>query len=176
MVARRGGEVSADPAVVGRVLRAVVLLVLAVSAIAFTAADVHHDQIVSGLRTDGVSVTVTVTSCLGELGGSGSNAAGYRCFGTYSVDGRSYHGTLPGSSLLGPGTQIRLLTLPGDPSLLAAGPGSSSWTVFLVPAALLAAFLGLLAQTVRPLKSRGRRSVTQLPSTCRSPASTSTTA
>src|SRR5579862_3147188 len=42
------------------------------------------------LKSHGISVVVTVANCVGNLGGSGSNAAGYTCQGIYRVDGVRY--------------------------------------------------------------------------------------
>ena len=101
---------------------------LAVLAVAFTVAGVHHNSQIDRLRTQGVVVSVTVTGCQGQLGGSGSNVAGYSCRGTFTLDGRShtvtvdagtlenvaYTATAPGSTLtvqlFGSATQYENLT------------------------------------------------------------------
>ena len=57
--------------------------------------------------------------CLGVLGGSGSNAAGYSCRGTFVLDGQRYSDTIPGDTLLAPGTTVRLVTVESDPGLIA---------------------------------------------------------
>ena len=49
--------------------------------IVFTLVGIHTNQQNDRLRNDGVPVTFTVAGCLGLLGGSGSNAAGYSCHG-----------------------------------------------------------------------------------------------
>lgn len=103
----------------------------------------------SSLAHHGVPVTVTVTSCLGEVAGSGSNIAGYACTGTYVVDGRRYTESIPGNTLLRSGSTIRGITVLGDPGLLST-PGAvatqkATWTVFIVPTILLIVLLAAVA-------------------------------
>lgn len=43
------------------------------------------------LKTRGIPVAITVTNCAGNIGGSGSNSAGYTCHGDYIVGGVTYH-------------------------------------------------------------------------------------
>ena len=72
-------------------------MTLAVLVVVFTVAGVHKNSQINRLRHDGVPVTVTVTNCLGLMGGSGSNAAGYSCTGTFTIDGTRYTESLPGT-------------------------------------------------------------------------------
>ena len=65
-----------------------------------------------------------MTACLGQLGGSGSNAAGYQCRGSFTIDGRHYNEIIPGTTLLPLGTTVRGVIDPGDPALIStAGSG-----------------------------------------------------
>jgi hypothetical protein len=98
------------------------------------------------LKHDGVVVDVTVTTCIGSLGGSGSNAASYTCSGTFTVDGRTFTEVIGGvSAYVEPGTAISAVVDPGHPADLSATVPTTSWTVFLPPLIVfaLAVLLGL---------------------------------
>jgi hypothetical protein len=137
----RGAGVEVDACRAGRVAAGVCLAALAVSVIALFAAGVHKNAQITGLRTHGVQVQVTVTGCMGLLGGSGSNAAGYTCRGTYTMDSVRYDEVIPGDTLRPPGMTLRGVTVPGDPSLLSTirivDAEHASWSVFVLPAILL---------------------------------------
>jgi hypothetical protein len=127
----------------------------------FTVAGVHSNNHTDELHDHGVPVTVTVTGCLGLLGGSGSNAAGYACHGTYVLDGRRSTVSLPGTSFHRPGSTIPSLAVPDDPALVS--PDSvidhqhSSAGVFVLPAVLGAILLALIGVIV--WRYRARRGV-----------------
>ena len=84
-----------------------------------------------------------MTTCLGQLGGSGSNAAGYQCRGSFTIDGRHYNEVIPGNTHRPLGTTVRGGDRPGRPGLISTTgrwPASSaSWRVFLLPIVLAAA-------------------------------------
>ena len=125
---------------VGQVVIGIVLATLAILAVVFTVVGVHTNQQDDRLHHDGVPVTFTVTGCLGLLGGSGSNAAGYSCHGTYTLGGHRYSERLPGNSFHRPGSTVAAIAVPGDPALVS--PASivatehSSASVFVLPAIL----------------------------------------
>jgi hypothetical protein len=132
--------------------------VAAVTVVLFAAA-VHENSRITSLRRHGVPVEVTVTKCLGALGGSGSNAAGYSCRGTFVLDGRSYTETIPGNTLLAPGTMIQLVAVEGDPGIMAtfqqAESEHASWGVFILPTVLLVVLASLItAIAVRIRRNR----------------------
>ena len=134
---------------VGQVVIGIVLVTLAVLAIVFTIVGIHTNQQDDRLHHDGVPVTFTVTGCLGLLGGSGSNAAGYSCRGTYTLDGNHYAGVqLPGDSFHRPGSTVASIAVPGDPALVS--PASivatehSSAGAFVLPAVLAGTLLLLV--------------------------------
>lgn len=130
---------------VGRVVIGLVLATLAILVIAFTVVGVQKNHQIDELRGQGVPVTVTVTSCLGLLGGSGSNDAGYACHGSYSLDGHRYTEPLPGNVLRRPGSTVAAVAVPDDPALVSpsamVASEHSSTNVFVLPAVLLAVLL-----------------------------------
>ena len=93
----RGAGVNYDARKVGQVVVGLCLVTLAVLVVVFTVAGVHRNSQINELHHDGVPVTVTVTNCIGLMGGSGSNAAGYSCSGSFTVHGTHYTESLPGS-------------------------------------------------------------------------------
>jgi hypothetical protein len=156
----RGAGVQVNGRRVGQVALGIVLATLAVLAIVFTVVGVHTNQQDDRLHNDGVPVTFTVTGCLGLLGGSGSNAAGYSCHGTYTSEGVRYHEQLPGNSFHRPGSTVAAVAVPGDPALVS--PASivatehSSTGVFVLPAVLLIALVVLAALPVVLRRRRQR--------------------
>jgi hypothetical protein len=156
----RGAGVSVDGRRVGQVAIGIVLVTLAVLAIVFTIVGSHTNQQDDRLHHDGVPVTFTVSGCLGLLGGSGSNAAGYSCRGTYTLDGKRYSGVqLPGDSFHRPGSTVAAIAVPGDPALVS--PASivatehSSAGAFVLPV-VLAAILVVLVVLLLLLRRRRR--------------------
>jgi hypothetical protein len=137
----RGAGVSVDGRRAGRVVVGVCLVAMTVLVVVLFVAGADKNAQITRLRLHGVPVEVTVTKCLGLLGGSGSNAAGYACRGSYTVDGRHYNEAIPGNSLLPPGATIRGVTDPGDPALIstvdAVAVQHASWRVFILPTILL---------------------------------------
>jgi hypothetical protein len=145
----RGASVQIDPRRIVAALTALVMVTLAVLAVVLTVAGLHQNQQIDRLRQHGVPVTVTVTGCLGLLGGSGSNAAGYSCRGTYSLSGHRYTESLPGNAFHRPGDTVRAVAVPGDPALVSPlsvlDREHSSGGVYVLPAVLTAVLLALVA-------------------------------
>ena len=119
----RGAGVNYDARRVGQVVGGLILVTLAALVVVFTVAGVHKNSQINRLHHDGVPVTVTVTSCLGLMGGSGSNAAGYSCTGSFTVDGHRYTESLPGIGFHQVGS-----TLPAEwcPAIRLSCPRSAS--------------------------------------------------
>ena len=126
--------------------------------VVFTVAGIHSNNQIDALHDQGVPVTVTVTGCLGLLGGSGSNAAGYSCHGSYTIGGHRYTESLPGTAFHRPGSTIPAVAVPGDPALLSplsvVDRQRSSAGVFVVPAVLAGVLLALVGVIVRWHRSR----------------------
>jgi len=146
---------------VGRVAAVVGLVALATTVLVLFVAAAHKNDQITTLHRHGVGVEVTVTTCAGLMGGSGSNAAGYACRGTFKLDGVRYEEAVPWASLNPPGTTLRAVTVPGDPALLATvgelrGEHASP-RVFIIPALLLGVLVVLLAVLVLKTRRAPRR-------------------
>jgi hypothetical protein len=139
----RAGSVDIDARRIGRAIGVLLLAALIVVGIVLAVAGAQKNNQINRLRQDGVPVTITVSSCLGLLGGSGSNAAGYTCRGTFTAAGHRYTEGIPGDTLYPPGTTIRAVRVPGDPALVTPvtvlATQQASGRVYLLPAILLAA-------------------------------------
>jgi hypothetical protein len=126
----------------------VTLVVLAVVTVVLFVAGADKNAQQSSLSRDGVPVSVTVTHCLAEMGGSGSNLTGYACTGTYTVDGTKYTESIPGNALHDPDSTVRGVTVPGNPSLLSTADivraQPPSWKVFIVPTILAVVLVALV--------------------------------
>ena len=149
----RGATVSFNPRRVMQGALAVVMVTLAITAVVLTAAGLHSNDQINRLHTQGQPVTVTVTGCLGLLGGSGSNAAGYSCHGTYQTDGHTYLEQLPGSTFYRPGTKVPSIAVPADPALVSpvgiVNAQQASGDVFVVPVILGVVLLAMIAVLLR---------------------------
>jgi hypothetical protein len=155
-----GAGLTVDTRRVGRVIVVLLLLTLAVLVVILYVAGFHKNTQISRLRQDGVAVAIRVSGCRGLLGGSGSNAAGYTCRGSFTLGGHRYNEALPGDALHPPGTILRGVSVPGDPALVttvgALATEQSSAKVFILPTilavvlAVSVAALILRRRTVRP--------------------------
>jgi hypothetical protein len=154
----RGAGVQIDGRRLAQVFLGIVLATLAVLVVVFAVVGAHKNHQIDELHDQGVAVAVTVTSCQGLLGGSGSNGAGYACRGSYVLDGHHYDEQLPGTALHAPGTVIRAVAVPADPALVSpvsvVDSERSSASVFVLPAVL---FVVLVAIVVVVLLRRRRR-------------------
>jgi hypothetical protein len=127
---------------------AVGLLVFAVAIVVSVLSASNDNARIERMKTHGIPVSVTVTGCAGNLGGSGSNGAGYTCRGTYAIGRTTYH-ELIGSmaTFAAAGTVVRGVVDPSHEGtvVLASAVASSraSSGAYLRPA-LLADVLVLL--------------------------------
>ena len=149
----RGARVEVDPRRARRLIVGVLLVALVVVAVVLLVAGVKKNDQESSLRHHGVPVLVTVTGCTGLLGGSGSNAAGYACKGTYTFGGHHFDQSIPGTELLHPGQVVRGVIVSSDPALLStpaavAGQRTSD-NVYIAPFILLLVFLIVLVGALR---------------------------
>lgn len=151
----------ADGRRVGHVVVGVGLVALAVLAVVLFVAGAQKNAQISRLRQSGVIVHVTVTGCLGLMGGSGSNLVGYECKGTFTIDGHRYNEAIPGNAFHPPGATLRDVAVPDDPALVSTIQGVAtshpSGRVFVLPTILLV-ILGLLVGAVDVRRRRVRRS------------------
>jgi hypothetical protein len=156
----RGAGVNYDARRVGHVAIGLCLVTLVTLVIIFTIAGVHRNNQISELHNDGVPVTVTVTHCLGLMGGSGSNAAGYSCTGTYSIHGTRYTESLPGTAFHNIGSTVPATAVPNDPALVSPDKilksEHTTFNVFILPLVLLAVLALLVALIVRVRRRRAR--------------------
>ena len=138
----RGAGVDVDPRRAGQLVLGVALVALAVVAVVLLVAGIQKNAQSDSLQHHGVAVDVTVSGCSGLLGGSGSNAAGYRCQGSYTFGGRHYERDIPGNSSVRRGDGHPRGDHAGrsgplsTPAMVAAQ--QASWRVYLVPAILFA--------------------------------------
>ncbi len=160
MTRLRGAAVEVDSRRAAQAIIAVLLATLAATASVLTVAGADRNAQIDQLRRSGVPVAITVTGCRGDLGGSGSNAAGYTCQGTFRLAGRSYPMSIPGLGHQVPGSKLRGVAVPGDPALVTTATvlagARASWRVFLVPVVLWAV-LALLASALVLRRRRRRR-------------------
>jgi hypothetical protein len=148
----RGAPVQVNARRAAVVASVVVLTALLGASVALFVSGARKNSQVNDLRDHGIAVEVTVTSCRGLLGGSGSNPVGYTCQGTYVVGDRRYRQTLPTDALYAAGAHVTLVAASDDPALLSTralvAARRASWRVFLVPSVLLIVFLGALGWLV----------------------------
>jgi hypothetical protein len=146
---RGAGVGEVDVRRLGQAALAAALIGLAVLAVFLYAAGARKNSQIDQLRHRGVPVAITVTGCVGQLGGSGSNAAGYACRGAFTLGGHRYVEAIPGSSRYDPGATLRGVAVPGDPALVttaAALAGEhASGRVYLLPSVLAAVALATAA-------------------------------
>lgn len=148
----RGAGVNYNARKVGQVVIGLCLATLAVLAVVFTVAGIHNNSQINKLRHDGIPVTVTVTKCLGLMGGSGSNAVGYSCTGSFTIHGTRYTETLPGTGHHDRGSAVPAKAVPSDPALVSPisvlRSEHSSLSVFILPLVLLVVLALLIALIV----------------------------
>jgi hypothetical protein len=162
----RGARVEVDVGRAARVVSGVCLAAIAVTAIILLIAGIQKNQQITSLQQHGVPVRVTVSNCIGLMGGSGTNVAGYACTGTYTVNGHSYQEAIPGTALHQPGSIVQGVTVPGDPRLLStpgqvAGDRASS-RVFIAPAVLLVGLVVLVGIVIRRRSHRAQVEATSM--------------
>jgi len=153
----RGASAAVDVRRLGPVLAGAGLAALAILVVALFWAGARHNSRIDRLRDDGLPVTASAAQCRGLMGGSGSNPAGYECTGSYVLDGRRFEVTLPDGALHARGSAVALITVPGDPGLLATPAAvraaRTSIGVYVLPAVLLVVLAALSAGAGAALRS-----------------------
>jgi hypothetical protein len=142
---------------IGQILALIGLVTLVVLVVVFALAGAHRNSQISNLRTNGVTVDMKVSGCLVQIGGTGSNPAGYRCQGTLAVNGHRYTEPIPGLTHYAEGQVIHVVVVPTDPALLATVHDLSrehtSASVYVLPIilflALVLLFVGLVFERRR---------------------------
>jgi hypothetical protein len=124
------------------IAQSVCLVAIGIASIVLFVVGAHQNAQITELRQQGIPVVVTVTSCRGQLGGSGSNDVGFTCTGNYTVGGRRYVQDIPDGTQHAAGAQIQGVTVRSDPNLLStpsivAGERASAG-VYILPAVLSA--------------------------------------
>jgi hypothetical protein len=142
-----------------------VLLVFAVVIVASFVSTANSNARIDRLKLHGIPVTVTVDSCFGNLGGSGSNVSSYTCHGDYVVRG-VHHEQVIGSltSFTRAGATVRGIVDPShvDTVMLAKAvkTSSASSSAYVIEGILSLVFVGLtlvfLRVTRRNLSPRAR--------------------
>lgn len=159
VAAMRGGDaVGVAPrawVVVGALGLLVVGALLVISAISAA----NDNARITRMKDHGVAVTAVVQSCVGNLGGSGSNAANYTCRGRYVVAGTAYDEVIGAmSTFAAPGSHVAAVADPSRPSTIELGTAvasvTASWRAYVAPGLLGLALLALLAGFVRLVRRR----------------------
>jgi hypothetical protein len=154
----RGAAVDVDVPRAARVIVVILLTALAAIIASLFVADANTNAEITSLQRHGVPVEMTVTGCNALLGGSGSNAAGYRCRGSFDLDGHRYQETVPDDALHAVGAEVTVIAAENDPGLIAtvhqASSERASWSRFTVPTALLIALIVSLVAIFHRRKSR----------------------
>jgi hypothetical protein len=157
---QRGEERPANVRRLGEVVVAIVAVALLALSATFFATGAQHNATLSDIEHHGVRVTVTVTSCTGLLGGSGSNGAGYTCKGSFTLDHERYESALPDNAAHGAGDKVVDVTPADNPGHLST---LSAWRtdrpsarVYIPPIVLGVAGLLAAALLVRSVVRRRR--------------------
>jgi uncharacterized membrane protein len=156
----RGASVQVDAQRVGRLFIGLGAVALVTFATVFLFVGLSKNNQITQLQRAGVAVEARVSGCLGELGGTGSNAAGYSCKGSFTLDGNNYQVTIPGDALRIPGSRVRIVALSTDPRLVETqarlANEHASAGVFVLPIALYAAFIVVVGAVVM-VRRRSKR-------------------
>jgi hypothetical protein len=160
---RGGGGVAVDTHRVIRVVAVLLLVVLAVLVVIVALEAGNQNSRMHRLRQHGVPVTVTVTSCEGVLGGTGTAASSFICQGSFTLDGQTHTEVIDGNQQNLPlGSTIRGVTIPTDPALLstasAVAGAHADWKAFITAGILFVVLVVGLGLTVRFWRSGKGRS------------------
>lgn len=150
---------------IARNLGVLALVAIAVAiVISFVSAQRDNARI-ERLKSDGIPLIAVARDCVGNLGGSGSNASSYTCRASYRAGSTSYLEVVGRmSTFVAPGTKLRVIADPRQLSTIdlasSLSMASVSTRTYLVPSVLSALFVALLAgylyrRRSRPLPAQG---------------------
>lgn len=155
----RGASVAVDPRRATQVAVAMGMATLAVLVVVFFVVGAHKNNQITSLEQHGVTVQDTITGCVGLLGGSGSNPVGYRCWGTFTIDGHRYTKDIPGTVLRPVGSKVSVIADSAIPGLITTASEldgeHASDGVYIVPTLLLGAFVILAGVLIVRLRAAG---------------------
>jgi hypothetical protein len=140
---------------------ATVGLVIFAVAIALSFASTLNDHSrLDRMKSHGIPISVTISNCVGNMGGSGSNVAGYVCRGTYALDGVKYNEIISSmTTFASPGSRVHAIADPsqhGYVALASAITNASSSSAAFVVLIILFAVLLLLATLLFRIARRPR--------------------
>jgi hypothetical protein len=146
----RGAGPSVSPRRVGQWAVACGALALAALTIVLAVQGFNENSRLARLQHHGVTVQVTVTSCLGLASGTGITESGYRRRGTFTVGGHSYNEVIGGTSnLYAIGQPVLGVTDPRAPANLSTVQAVSTkhptWTSYIGAVVALLVLISLLA-------------------------------
>jgi hypothetical protein len=148
----RGAPVEFDSRRVKRIITTLFTVGLAVLVVTLFATGARQNSQISSLKRHGVLVDVKVVTCVGELGGSGSNVSAYNCAGTFDLGGHSYDVTIPGTAFRTIRSTVQLLAASTNPRLVASRSDvrneHASVKVFILPTLLLVVLLAMVTVVV----------------------------
>jgi len=155
--ALRGPAVAGTGRTLGLITAGVVLAVAAVIIVVGVIAATQDNARIDRMKARGVPVSITVADCIGNLGGSGSNGAGYTCRGDYAVAGTTYHEVIGGTSAFtDPGTALAGVADPAQPSTVivahAVATSETSSTAYVILGLLSLVWLALVGLWIRALR------------------------
>jgi hypothetical protein len=138
------------------------LVILAVLVVVLSLAAANKNAKNTLLQRDGVPVTVTVTSCVGNRLVGGATVAGDTCRGSFNLHGHQYQDVIGGlTQSTSAGSTVRGITDPSDPNILGWFPAvqhaQSSVSSFVAPGILL----GVLVLIFPLVAWRSRRGQTR---------------
>jgi hypothetical protein len=138
----------------GALLLTTFAVVIIVSFVSATNDNARIDR----LKTRGLPVVITVTNCVGNIGGSGSNASGYTCNGAYGVKGVKFQEIIGAKSTFSlAGSTVQGIADPAHPSTIelasAVARSSSSLSVYVVPSVLAILIVASTLLFLRRLRS-----------------------
>jgi hypothetical protein len=148
----RGAGVQVDTARAGRIAVGVALVALVAVGSVLLVAGYRKNAQIDQLRSQGVPVQVTISHCLGLMGGTGSSPAGYECTGTYTFHGTHYVEGVPGSTYYPDHAVVAGVVASGDPGLLSTpstvATSHTSDTLYIVSMVLLGTAVAVMVWLV----------------------------